>query len=105
MMTLDAVFAELCASAKSIYLKIDTQGYEDKVLRGAQASLARIDTIQVEMSLVPLYKDELLFADMCTLLGAKGYTLVSLEGVFSDPVTGHLLQVDGIFHRSTHSVA
>ena len=102
--TLDAIFGDLCRSSKNIYMKIDTQGFESKVLKGAEKSLARINTVQVEMSLVPLYDGELLFDDMCTLMNQKGYTLVSIESGFSDPASGQLLQIDGIFHRMRSEV-
>ena len=97
--TLDSLFGDLCKSAKSVYMKIDTQGFESKVLKGAGKSLARIDTVQMEMSLVPLYEGELLFNEMCMLMSKKGYSLVAIETGFSDQVSGQLLQVDGIFHR------
>jgi hypothetical protein len=32
-------------------MKIDTQGFESKVLKGAENSLMQIDTVQMEMSL------------------------------------------------------
>src|SRR5438552_15044691 len=74
-------------------------GIESKVLKGAEKSLARIDTVQMEMSLVPLYDGELLFNEMCIVMGKKGYTLIAIENGFSDLTSGQLLQVDGIFHR------
>ena len=97
--SLDAIFGDLCKSAKNIYMKIDAQGFEDRVLKGAEKSLARINTVQVEMSLVPLYEGELSFSDMCMLMRGKGYTLIAIENGFSDPASGQLLQIDGIFHR------
>ena len=97
--TLDSIFGDLCKVPKNIYMKMDTQGYESKVLQGAENSLAHIDTVQMEMSLVPLYAGELLFNEMCILMDKKGYTLVAIENGFSDPTSGQLLQVDGIFHR------
>ena len=96
---LDSLFGDLCKAAKNVYMKIDTQGFERRVLNGAEASLAHIDTIQVEMSLVPLYAGESLFNEMCSLMNNKGYTMVAMENGFSDPTSGQLLQVDGIFHR------
>lgn len=96
---LDSLFGDLCGSAKNIYMKIDTQGYESKVLKGAENSLPRISTVQMEMSLIPLYDGERLFHEMCALMSDKGYTLVAIENGFSDPTSGQLLQVDGIFHR------
>ena len=97
--TLDSVFDDLCKSAKNVYMKIDTQGFESKVLTGAAMSLSRIDTVQMEMSLVPLYGGELLFDEMCNLMRGKGYTLIAVENGFSVPATGQLLQIDGIFRR------
>ena len=97
---LDSIFEDLCQSAQNIYMKIDTQGYESKVLKGAENSLAYIDTVQMEMSLIPLYEGEPLFHNMCMMMDEKGYTLVAIENGFSDPASGQLLQVDGIFHKS-----
>lgn len=97
--TLDSVFERLCSASQNIYLKIDTQGFESRVLRGAERSLSSIDTVQIEMSLAPLYQDELSIEQMCLLMIDKGYSLVSLENGFADPTSGRLLQADGIFHR------
>lgn len=97
--TLDSIFVELCRNSSNIYLKMDTQGYESKVLQGAENCLAHIGTVEMEMSLVPLYAGESLFDEMCILMGEKGYTLVAIENGFSDPGSGQLLQVNGIFHR------
>lgn len=97
--TLDSLLDGLCNAAEHIYLKIDTQGFESKVLGGAEKSLTRVDTLQMEMSLVPLYEGELPFDQLCALMRKKGYTLVGLENGFSSATSGQQLQVDGIFHR------
>lgn len=97
--TFDSLFSDLCKTDNNVYVKIDTQGYENKVIQGAETLLACIDTVQLEMSLIPLYEGEFLFIEMCSLMSKKGYTLIALENGFSDPASGQLLQVDGIFHR------
>jgi FkbM family methyltransferase len=97
--TLDALFDNLCATGEHVYLKIDTQGFEGRVLAGADRSLPRIDTLQIEMALTPLYEGEIAFADLLELLLDRGYVIVGLEPVFTDPRTGRLLQVDAVFHR------
>ncbi|HEU5260780.1 MAG TPA: FkbM family methyltransferase [Gemmatimonadales bacterium] len=97
--TLDSVFDTICSQEQSILLKIDTQGFEKHVLDGAERSLRFINTIQLEMSLIPLYQGELLFPELSQLLYQKGYRLASIEPVFADRETGQLLQIDGIFHR------
>jgi len=97
--TLDSVFDAICSQEQNILLKIDTQGFEKHVLDGAERSLRFINTIQLEMSLTPLYQGELLFPELSQLLYQKGYRLASIEPGFTDKQTGQLLQIDGIFHR------
>ena len=96
---LDSVFHELVTNNQNIFLKIDAQGYEEKVLNGAEKSLSFIDTIQMEMSLVELYEGESLMFDLLKRMEYLGFHLVQLEQGFSDLKTGQLLQVDGVFHR------
>ena len=97
--TLDSLFDRLCRPGERVLLKIDTQGFEHEVLAGADQSLARIDAVQIEMSLVPLYAGQALFPDLKTLLERRGFALLAVEPGFADPRSGELLQVDGIFHR------
>jgi FkbM family methyltransferase len=98
--TLDSIFEELCSNASNVYLKIDTQGFEGRVLKGAGKSLARIDSVQLEMSLVPLYDGEMAFGDLYAYMLDLGYRLVSVEPGFVDQKTGQVMQIDGIFHRA-----
>jgi len=101
--TLDEVYPGLAAPGRRVYLKIDTQGYERQVLAGAERSLASIDTLQVELSLEPLYQGSADFDEIYASLAARGYRLVSIEGEFADAASGRLLQFDGIFHRARPS--
>lgn len=97
--SMDSVFQSFFRPGDSVMLKIDTQGYERQVLNGAKDSLKYVTIIQLEMSMVPLYENEMLFMDMVKYLEILGYSLYSLENGFSDDFTGQLLQVDGIFAR------
>ena len=96
---LDGIFDSVCAGMRNIYLKIDTQGFEKQVLEGAGGTLARIDTLQLELSLVPLYRNDTLFLDMWSYLREQGFQAVAFEPGFLDVERGQMLQVDGIFHR------
>lgn len=96
---LDQVFDTFYQKGDNILLKIDTQGYEMKVLKGAEESLAEIKGIQLEMSLVELYKGETLYTDMIAYLKDHSFQLYSLEPGFSSYKTGQLLQMDGIFYK------
>jgi len=98
---LDSVFSEICSPNDRILLKIDTQGYEKNVLDGANGCLRHIQMVQLEMSLTPLYRNELLFDEMHAFLKDKSLMLVSLESGFVDCRSGQLLQVDGIYQRTS----
>jgi FkbM family methyltransferase len=97
--TLDALFSNLRIEQHKIWMKIDTQGFEHRVLDGAANSLAHIQILQLEMSFVPLYEDQILFDEMNKILHDRGYRMISIEPSFLDEESGHMLQVDGIFHR------
>lgn len=99
MERLDNIFPEIASNYKNIYLKIDTQGYEYQVISGGHNILSKIKTIQVEMSLKPLYEKQVLFDELYLHLTQCGYSLINIEPGFSDPRTGELLQIDGIFTR------
>jgi FkbM family methyltransferase len=96
---LDDMWAELRAGAARPMLKLDVQGYEHEVFAGAETALKESRVVQVEMSLVPLYEGSPIHTRTCDFLRERGYRLVSVEPGFADPVTGHLLQMDGIFLR------
>ena len=96
---LDDVFHRYYKAGNSVFLKIDTQGYEKKILKGAVKSLKNITGLQVETSLVPLYEGETLMHDMVRFIKKLGYTMMSIEPGFHNPATGQLLQADLIFFK------
>jgi FkbM family methyltransferase len=98
--TLDSVSKEFTVNSERIFLKLDVQGFEYKVLVGAQQLLHRVAGLQLELSLVPLYEGEHLFHPMLHDLEERGYDLWSVVPGFVDPHSGRLLQVDAIFFRS-----
>ena len=56
--TLDEVLPDLleAAQARQVYLKLDTQGYDLEVIRGATASLECVRALQTEASVRPIYE-------------------------------------------------
>lgn len=97
--TLDSIAAPYLAGQPGIFLKIDTQGFEDRVLAGATDVLARCHGVQLELSLTPLYTGQRLYQDLLDELQHSGFRLWDLAPVFSDPVTGRMLQLDAtLFH-------
>jgi FkbM family methyltransferase len=96
---LDTVFDSLNLSGKNIYLKIDTQGYEEMVLLGAEKTLDKVTGIQIEMSFIPSYKGAITFDQMKTKLNNFGFELLALENGFYDKKTGKQLEIDGVFYK------
>lgn len=82
-----------------IFLKIDVQGFEMQALAGSTGILAQVKILQMELSLVPLYEGGLLFEEVAAHLKGLGFSLFTLLPGFADPVSGQLLQMDGVFIR------
>jgi FkbM family methyltransferase len=97
--TLDSVFNDISGKTNEIFLKIDTQGFELNVLKGATSSLSYIKTIQLEMSLLPLYEGQPLYNEIMDFLHSHNYRLIDVEPGFADSKTGTLFQFDGIFRK------
>ncbi len=96
---LDSILPEYLNGASSIFLKIDTQGFERSVLKGAPETLRRIKGLQMELSLFPLYEGEetyLTFLQELHALGMEPHMLV--ETNFSKRLNRQL-QIDAIFIR------
>ncbi len=60
------------------FLKLDTQGSELKILKGGSKLIERkkIAIIKIEVSTIPIYKNQAVFSDIDLFLRAKGYVLV-----------------------------
>jgi FkbM family methyltransferase len=99
---LDTIFDNHYQIGDKIFVKIDTQGYEKRVLEGALNSIPKIAGFQIELSLVPLYKDSPLFFELIEYLNSLGFSLFSVENGFYEEKTGRLLQLDGIFFRDNN---
>ena len=82
-------------------LKIDTQGTELEVLRGAAGMLSgrQIRVIYTEIILVPSYKGQSKPHELMGFLDGFGYDLSGLYNLWSRN-DGRLLQMDAIFARS-----
>jgi FkbM family methyltransferase len=96
---LEEIIDDVPRSAR-IFVKVDTQGYERRVIESAGAALERVRGVQLEMSLVPLYEGESLLPDLVTFMSSEGFTLMSVEPGAGNGTTGQLLQIDGLFFRS-----
>lgn len=98
--TLDSVLHNELGSNVIPFLKIDTQGYEEKVLNGAEELLTKVRGVQLEMSLVPLYEGQQLFEPLTQRLQSLGFAIWAIWPGFCDHNSGRMLQVDAVFFRN-----
>ncbi len=92
--------AELCGAGleRPVLLKIDVQGGELQVLRGATGILAEIDVVLVEASFVELYAGQPLVHDLIEFLNGHGF-LLSGAGTPTTDTHGRVVQLDLVFTR------
>ena len=80
-------------------LKIDTQGYEKKILIGANKILDKIKFIEVEIMLDDVYKKKLSFFDIESILNNK-FKLVGLKTHnFNNIYEGYMFAVDALYEN------
>jgi FkbM family methyltransferase len=91
------------------FLKLDVQGAELMVLKGAQSSLRQAAVVHCEVEFSPIYRDQPLYPEIQIELAAYGFYLVDLlvpgryhylteSGVVAPD---HLLWADAVFFRES----
>ena len=84
--TLDNIIIEEQYDPKIIdIIKIDVQGFEDRILLGAKEILKRTKFIWIEVSFKPLYNGSCLFHDVHKVLCDLNFVLVEIIEEFRSP--------------------
>jgi hypothetical protein len=94
--TLDSFLGEL-ELEKNVLLKIDVQGFEEQVLKGAVKTLDQVKMIIIELTFVQLYEGQPLFDPMYRTLTAMGFEYAGSSGQLLNPNDGTICQQNGIF--------
>jgi len=97
--TLDDEFENIELNG-TVLLKIDVQGYEAHVLKGAKKLLVDVDYVLLEVSFKPMYEGEALFDEIVELLSTFGFRFLRPIDWLESPNTGEVLQMDALFVRS-----
>ena len=84
---------------KPILIKLDVQGFEDKVIAGGKDVIEQAELIIIEMSLEELYENQPLFDDIYKILVNLGFKYKGNYEQLHSPQDGRILQVDGIFMK------
>jgi FkbM family methyltransferase len=97
---LDGIAPRFINEESKLFIKIDVQGFEQEVMKGAEKTLESAIGVELEISLVPLYeKQSWLLIDVLQFMDRKGFTLSSIVPAFTNHQSGEVLQCNGIFFR------
>jgi FkbM family methyltransferase len=93
---LDSMLKEIDAPA---LLKIDTQGYELEVLKGATSILSSIDAILLEVAIIEINEGAPLIHDVLLHMKAIGFVSYDILEIHRRPLDNALNQIDILFLR------
>jgi FkbM family methyltransferase len=99
IMRLDDIEHEL-EIENPLLIKIDVQGFEDKVINGGSQSIKKAEVLIVEMSTLPLYDSQLLFHDLYLMLRNLGFQYQGNLVQLNSALDGRIVQIDAIFVKS-----
>lgn len=83
----------------NLLVKLDVQGYEDKVLRGGKGLISKATILLIETSFVQLYENQPLFDDIYSLVRELGFTYKGSRERHYSKETGELIYEDAIFTK------
>lgn len=76
MKRLDRLIAEdpALSASRNVYLKLDVQGYELEVLKGAAGLMSAVGALQAELSVTPLYEGQPSYLQLLQFMEDAGYS-------------------------------
>jgi FkbM family methyltransferase len=81
----------------SVLVKMDVQGFEDRVIAGGRTTINAAACVITEVSFQMLYEGQPLFNDIYRMLRAMGFEFGGHWGQLPNPNDGRPLQADAIF--------
>lgn len=84
----------------NILIKIDVQGFEDRVIKGGTQVISRAKIVLIENSFIPLYENQALFDDIHKLLTNLGFSYYSHGDQHWNEKTNELVYEDSIYIRN-----
>jgi hypothetical protein len=97
MVTIDEIVEKHYEGRGPDFLKIDVQGYELEVLKGAERSLATLRVILIETNLLDIYTDAPLLPELMEWMHLRGWTPYDICGLTRRPLDRGLWQADFVF--------
>lgn len=82
-----------------LFLKIDTQGWDLEVLKGAGRLLGRCEGLQLELSLIPIYPGVPTYLETLAYANEQGFSATGFFPITRDDAH-RLIEMDCVFVRS-----
>jgi FkbM family methyltransferase len=103
---LDAVFEEALGGIKEprVFLKMDTQGFDLKVIEGASGCVDRVLGLLSEISAEASYNDMPSYLDSLKVYEGLGFRLKGLSEIAWNRARGTLVEMDCLMIRNTLTV-
>jgi FkbM family methyltransferase len=92
-------FCEELELMPEVLVKIDVQGYEDRVLRGGERVIRTASYVLIEASFQNLYNDQASFSAVYDILRSYGFDYAGGIDHLKSPIDGRVLQEDALFVR------
>jgi FkbM family methyltransferase len=96
---LDEFWSREKIAAKSVFLKIDTEGHDLEVVKGASGVLEKIKLIMVETAPIPRYQGEPALPAMVDYLDGLGFCVCRVEKNSYNAAAGMDTALDVVFAR------
>jgi len=96
---LDEVYFDYVGKDVRSLIKIDVQGAEMEVFKGARKSLEQAQGIHIEVSFSKLYEGESYYLDVLSYLRELGFAVYALSPISSKFRFGPVLQMDALLFR------
>lgn len=93
---LDDVASDL-SLRDNVLIKVDVQGFEDRVIRGGSETIKKAAIVIIEVSFVRLYEKQPLFSTIYDHLRALGFSYGGQWRELKSPSNGRPLQADAFF--------
>jgi FkbM family methyltransferase len=95
----DLLGSRILERERSVFLKLDVQGYEVPVLRGAPQLLKRTDVVLTEVTLPEFYQGQSTFTDIHQQMESSGFALLGIAEQSHDE-RGRAVYFDALYGRA-----
>ena len=100
MTTIEDFWKTQKIQATHVYLKVDTEGHDLEVAKGAQAMFNFIDFVEMEICSIPRYEGESTFIEAVNFMNDHGFKIARIDVACVNRVTGRHEAFSVVFNKT-----